>query len=164
MFSVYTIYHLQFKNENHPNLSLICSYGIFSKGLKNEFETALVNEPSVFEPLKFYCNVLKIVTILKLDSLWMPKALFVISFVLSLLFSILYLVQVLLKLSTTASGSCSSTARAPNVTGKLQIGNSSVVYAYLSIMFFRVIRHNPFENKSTACECQRSAVTAFRKF
>ena len=27
----------------------------FSQGLKNEFETAVVNEPSVFEPLKFYC-------------------------------------------------------------------------------------------------------------
>ena len=27
----------------------------FSKGLKNEFETAVINEPSVFEPLKFYC-------------------------------------------------------------------------------------------------------------
>ena len=27
----------------------------FSKGLKNEFETAVVNEPSVFEPLKIYC-------------------------------------------------------------------------------------------------------------
>ena len=26
------------------------------KGPKNEFETAMVNEPSVFEPLKFYCN------------------------------------------------------------------------------------------------------------
>ena len=24
-------------------------------GLKNEFETAMVDEPSVFEPLKFYC-------------------------------------------------------------------------------------------------------------
>ena len=33
----------------------VCSYGIFSKGLKNEYETAVVNEPSVFEPLKFYC-------------------------------------------------------------------------------------------------------------
>ena len=29
--------------------------GFCSKGLKNEFETAVVNEPSVFEPLKFYC-------------------------------------------------------------------------------------------------------------
>ena len=28
---------------------------LFSKGLKKEFETAMVNEPSVFEPLKFYC-------------------------------------------------------------------------------------------------------------
>ena len=27
----------------------------FSKGVKN-VETAVVNEPSVFEPLKFYCN------------------------------------------------------------------------------------------------------------
>ena len=44
------------KKENLPKLSQICSYGIFSKGLKNEFKTALVNEPSVFEPLKFYCT------------------------------------------------------------------------------------------------------------
>ena len=29
--------------------------GFCSKGLKNEFEAAVVNEPSVFEPLKFYC-------------------------------------------------------------------------------------------------------------
>ena len=28
--------------------------GFCTKGLKNEFETAVVNEPSVFEPLKFY--------------------------------------------------------------------------------------------------------------
>ena len=28
-----------------------------SKGLKDEFETAMVNEPSVFEPLKFYCRL-----------------------------------------------------------------------------------------------------------
>ena len=28
---------------------------VFSKGFKNEFETAMVNEPSVFEPLKVYC-------------------------------------------------------------------------------------------------------------
>ena len=27
----------------------------FSKGLRNVFETGLVNEPSVFEPLKVYC-------------------------------------------------------------------------------------------------------------
>ena len=30
---------------------------MFSKGLKNEFETAMVNESPVFEPLKFYCIV-----------------------------------------------------------------------------------------------------------
>ena len=29
--------------------------GFFSKGLNNEFETTVANEPSVFEQLKFYC-------------------------------------------------------------------------------------------------------------
>ena len=29
----------------------------FSKGLKNEFETVVVKEPSMFEPLKFYCTL-----------------------------------------------------------------------------------------------------------
>ena len=29
--------------------------GFFSKRLKNEYETAMVHEPSVFKPLKFYC-------------------------------------------------------------------------------------------------------------
>ena len=47
-----TIY--QYKKENHPELSQICNYGTCSKGLKNEFETAVVNEPSVFDPLKFH--------------------------------------------------------------------------------------------------------------
>ena len=45
----------QDKKENHPKLSQICNYGICSKGPKNEFETTMVKEPSVFEPLKFYC-------------------------------------------------------------------------------------------------------------
>ena len=43
------------KKENHTQLSQICRQGIISKRLKKEFETAVVNEPSVFEPLKFYC-------------------------------------------------------------------------------------------------------------
>ena len=29
--------------------------GLSSYGLKDEFKTAVLNEPSVFEPLKFYC-------------------------------------------------------------------------------------------------------------
>ena len=55
-YTQYTISHI--KKENHPKLSQICSYGICSKGLKNEFEPAVVNEPSVFEPLKFYCTLI----------------------------------------------------------------------------------------------------------
>ena len=53
--NVPTIYHFQYKKENHPKLSQICSQGIFSSGLQHEFEPAMVNEPSVFELLKFYC-------------------------------------------------------------------------------------------------------------
>ena len=52
----YTQYTIsKYKKENLPKVSKICNYGICSKGLKNEFKTAVVNEPSVFEPLKFYC-------------------------------------------------------------------------------------------------------------
>ena len=58
----YTQYTIsQYKKENHPKLSQICNYGICSKGPKNEFETAVVNEPSVFEPLTFYCTWMKYV-------------------------------------------------------------------------------------------------------
>ena len=54
----YTQYSIsQYKQGNNPNLSQICNYRISSKGPKNEFETAVVNEPSVFEPLKFYYNI-----------------------------------------------------------------------------------------------------------
>ena len=54
-YTQYTIFNMNKKNTlNYPK-SQICSYGLFSKGLKNEFETAVVNEPSVFEPLEFYC-------------------------------------------------------------------------------------------------------------
>ena len=41
--------------KNLLNYPKYAATGFFSKGLKNEFETAVVNEPSVFEPLKFYC-------------------------------------------------------------------------------------------------------------
>ena len=45
---------ISIRKENHPKLLQI-SMGVFSYGLKKEFETALVNESSVFEPLEFYC-------------------------------------------------------------------------------------------------------------
>ena len=49
-----SIEYTQYTIFNHPKLSQICSYGILSKGLKNKFGTAVVKEPSVFEPLKVY--------------------------------------------------------------------------------------------------------------
>ena len=52
-YTQYTIFNI--RKYNHLKLSQICSYGIFCKGLMNEFETAMINEPSVFEPLKVCC-------------------------------------------------------------------------------------------------------------
>ena len=42
------------KKENILNYPKPAAMGFCSLGPKNEFETAVVNEPSVFEPLKFY--------------------------------------------------------------------------------------------------------------
>ena len=41
-----------FSLENYPKSATM---GFVPRGIKNEFEIAVVNEPSVFEPLKFYC-------------------------------------------------------------------------------------------------------------
>ena len=53
---VHTIYHFQDKRKkitlNHSNSAAM---GFSSKGLKNEFEIAMVNEQSVFKPLKVFC-------------------------------------------------------------------------------------------------------------
>ena len=54
------IYYFQYEQEKYIKLSQICSYGLLSKGLKNEFETDVVNEPSVFKPVKFYCTYFQI--------------------------------------------------------------------------------------------------------
>ena len=47
----------QYKRENRPKLSQIqlCLqlWDLFCQGLKNEFKIGVVNDPSVFEPLKF---------------------------------------------------------------------------------------------------------------
>ena len=54
----------QYEKKKHPKLSQICSYRSCSEGPKNEFEPTTVNEPSVFEPLKFYCIWRKIQVIM----------------------------------------------------------------------------------------------------
>ena len=50
------------KKKNTINCPKSTPVGYFSLELKNEFETAVVNEPSVFEPLKFYCIFLFILS------------------------------------------------------------------------------------------------------
>ena len=38
-----------------PSYPKFVDVGYFPRDSKNEFETAVVNDPSVFEPLKVYC-------------------------------------------------------------------------------------------------------------
>ena len=56
VYTKYTIFNIN--NKNTLNHTRSAAMGFFSRGLKNEFETAVVNEPSVFEPLKLYCMMM----------------------------------------------------------------------------------------------------------
>ena len=51
-YTQYTIFNM--KKKNTLNYTKSVAMGCFSKGLKNEFETSVVNEPSMVEPLKFF--------------------------------------------------------------------------------------------------------------
>ena len=49
----YTIFNMKGKMTlNYPESAAM---GFFSYRLKHEFETAMVNEPALLEPLKFHC-------------------------------------------------------------------------------------------------------------
>ena len=52
-YTQYTIFNMKKKNTlNYPKSAA----WDLTEGQKNEFEAAVVNEPSVSEPLKFYCS------------------------------------------------------------------------------------------------------------
>ena len=52
-YTQYTIFYIKKKiTLNYPRLAVM---RFFLKGLKNEFETAVENKPSVLEPQKFDC-------------------------------------------------------------------------------------------------------------
>ena len=63
--------------------------GFFPKGLKKEFEIAVVNEPSVFEPLKFYCIyhplLILILTLLHINRRYKTESAIFVSLMCSLL-------------------------------------------------------------------------------
>ena len=65
---------------NYPKFAAI---GFFLKGLKNEFEKAVVNEPPVFEPLKVLMyrekakNVVKLRTLIRFCMAALAKRLYV---------------------------------------------------------------------------------------
>ena len=62
----YTIFRLKKKiSLNYPKYA---ATGFFSKGIKNKFETDVVNKPPVIEPLKFYCISFLMFTYLKLQG------------------------------------------------------------------------------------------------
>ena len=52
-YTQYTYFNI--KKKITLNYSTSAAMAFCSKELKNEFETAMVNGPSVFEPPKFYC-------------------------------------------------------------------------------------------------------------
>ena len=53
-----TIFNIKMKITLHYPKN--ATMGFFSKELKNEFKLALVNKPSVFDPLKFYCKFISV--------------------------------------------------------------------------------------------------------
>ena len=54
-YTQHTIFNIKKKKKKKNLIILSMSLWDFSTRLKNKFETAVVNKPSVFEPLKFYC-------------------------------------------------------------------------------------------------------------
>ena len=52
-YAQYTIFNI--KRKITLNYFKSAAMDFFSKELQNEFETAVVVEPSVFEPMEFYC-------------------------------------------------------------------------------------------------------------
>ena len=61
--STHNIPFFNMKKKKTLNYSKSAAMGFYSKGLKNEFERAVVNEPSVFEPLKLYCTCMNMATL-----------------------------------------------------------------------------------------------------
>ena len=100
------------------------------------------SEPS---PEKTAPRYLKLVTVpsfylFTFVSHWMPLALFVISLVFSALISILNLVHVSSRLSTRASSSCSSSARAPKSSANRNISARQLTFLLCSSKASNMIR------------------------
>ena len=58
-YTQYTIFNMQTKI--NLNYSKSAAMGFFYKALKNELETPVVKQSSVFEPLKCYCSYLVVI-------------------------------------------------------------------------------------------------------
>ena len=54
VYTQYTIFNI--KKKITRNFPISAAMGYFSKGQKNEFKTAVVNKPLVFEQSKFQCK------------------------------------------------------------------------------------------------------------
>ena len=91
-FSIYII--------NHSKLSQICSYGILFQGTQAWVRNSHVKEPSVLEPLKFYCicfygNFLKIILKFSLLALLIWSTVYLLWYLQS--YGIAFLFDLLLK-------------------------------------------------------------------
>ena len=60
-YAQYIIFNI--KKENTLNYPKSAAMRFYSKGLKNKFKTPVVNKPSVFKPLKFYCINNRFITV-----------------------------------------------------------------------------------------------------
>ena len=58
-YTQHTIFNIKSRKKKTPLIILSLPLWDFSKGLKNAFETVVVDEPSVFGPLKFYYRYLQ---------------------------------------------------------------------------------------------------------
>ena len=55
-FIQHTIFNIEKRKSPYVNCPKSAAMGFFPKGIKNEFEIAVVNELSVFAPLKVNCS------------------------------------------------------------------------------------------------------------
>ena len=57
-YTQHTIINMKKENHlNYPKYNNVCSCGIYSLGTQERVRNSRGNEPSVVEPLKFYCTV-----------------------------------------------------------------------------------------------------------
>ena len=75
-YTQYIFFNIKKEEEKKTEKKITLNYyksaamGFFPRNSKNEFEIAMVNQPSVFGPLKFYCIMVTTVKTEVLNGKW----------------------------------------------------------------------------------------------